>query len=27
VVSWYGNEAPVWLTGDVQLTYEGTLDL
>lgn len=27
VVSWQGQESPVWLTGEVELAYEGTLDL
>ena len=27
VVSWHGEDSPVWLTGEVELAYEGTLDL
>ncbi len=27
MVSWPGDSAPVWLSGDAQLTYEGTLDI
>jgi diaminopimelate epimerase len=27
MVSWPGESAPVWLSGDAELTYEGTLDL
>lgn len=27
MVSWPGNSAPVWLSGDAVLTYEGTLDI
>lgn len=27
VVSWLGMDSPVWLTGEVELAYEGTLDL
>ena len=27
VVSWHGMDSPVWLTGEVELAYEGTLDL
>jgi diaminopimelate epimerase len=27
VVSWQGMDSPVWLTGEVELAYEGTLDL
>jgi diaminopimelate epimerase len=27
MVSWPGESAPVWLSGDAELTYEGTLDI
>ena len=27
MVSWPGDSAPVWLSGNAELTYEGTLDL
>lgn len=27
VVSWQGEKSPVWLTGEAQLTYEGTIEL
>ena len=27
VVSWRGNDEPVWLTGDAEHTSEGTIDL
>ena len=27
VVSWQGGAEPVWLTGDAELTSEGTIDV
>jgi diaminopimelate epimerase len=27
MVSWPGDSTPVWLSGDAELTYEGTLNI